>query len=649
MRRWALSLIATIGIVLGTALPAAAEGPVPLGQGSVTDTAGVLSGAETAAAEERLDTLRDETGLDLWVVFVSDFTSPADAEEWANTTAEQNGLGPTQYLLAVAVDGRRFYLSGDSAGPLTENQLGTIEQGVQPFLRDEDWAGAVDAAADGMTSAAGGGSGAPSSGSASGGGAGTVIAVIAVVAIIVVVVFFVVRARRKRGAVVGDPASEPLESLATRAAQALVQADDAVRTGQEELGFASAQFGDAATAQLQAALTEAQQDLDQAFRIRQQLDDGTPDTPEQQRAWHRQTLELAEGAQARLQEQVGAFAELRKLEQDAPAALERLTAQRASTAAGTDAAEGALARLSGSYTAAAVAPVADNVAQARERLALADAQIAAAGQALAAGDSGAAAVAIHTGEQAVSQAGQLLTAVESHGTRLAEAATQLPALRAEVERDIAAAAALPDADGRIHQAVAAAQQALTAAPGGDPLQALQQLQDADSHLDTLIGQARDAAERAARARAVLSATLTQANAQAATAADFIASRRGAVGATARTRLAEAQTALGQAQALAQADPEQALALAQRAEQLARQSLQAAQSDVGSFSSTSRGGGGDLGAMLGGIVIGSALSRGSSRPSYRSGPTIRSSGSRSRSGGGGFSGGGSRSRRGGGRF
>ncbi len=94
----------------------------------------------------------------------------------------------------------------------------------------------------------------------------------------------------------------------------------------------------------------------------------------------------------------------------------------------------------------------------------------------------------------------------------------------------------------------------------------------------------------------------------------------------------------QARQLQQNDPAQALAAAQRAHELATQSLQAAQSDVGVFQGGMFGGsggsprtgtGGDMmGAILGGIVINSLLNGGG--------------GGRSRSGGGfgGLGGGGS---------
>jgi len=664
MRRWALSLMAAIGLVLLGALPAAAADPITLGSGYVADEAGALSSAETVAAQERLDQLRDESGRDLWVVFVDEFTSPSDAESWANETASRNGLGPTQYLLAVAVDARQYYLSGDTSGPLTADQLGTIEQQrIQPELRESDWAGAIDAAAAGLTDAAGGGSGAPAAdpSEATGAGVGTVIAIVAVVVIIGVIVFFVVRSRRRGRA--RTPAVESTEDLARRAAVALVQADDAVRGSQEELGFASAQFGDAATADFQTAIATAQQEVEQAFRLRQQLDDEIPDTDEQKRAWQTQVLELCQAAQSRLEEKKTAFDELRRLEQDAPAALERAAAERARVGAAVDGSVAAGQRLAASYASTALAPVADNAAQAQERLRFADQQIAAARTALSAGTTGPAAVAIRSAEQAVAQAAQLAQAIDALGARLTEAAAQLPALAAEVQREIASASALPDPDARVAQVIVLAQQALTVDASADPVQALQVLQDADTQLDAVLGQARDAADRAARARSVLPATLTQASAGAATAADFISSRRGAVGATARTRLTEAQAALAEAQGLADTDPEQALAAAQRAEQLARQSLQSAQSDVGSFSSSwgNTQPGNDMGAFLGGLLIGSSTSRnrsygggfgggfGGSFGGGGSRSSGRSSSGRSRSGGGGFGGGGSRSRRGGGRF
>jgi uncharacterized membrane protein YgcG len=171
--RWAAALVSA-AVLAATAVggaAATATPPVALGTGYVLDDADVLSEGEEAEAQQRLEQLKADSGLDLWVAYVDRFTDPEGAAEWANQTAEDNGLGITQYLLAVAVDGRQYYLSGSSAGPLSEEQLSTIEtQRIQPALQRDDWLGAVDAAADGMTDAADGGSGAAASDPPGGGG-----------------------------------------------------------------------------------------------------------------------------------------------------------------------------------------------------------------------------------------------------------------------------------------------------------------------------------------------------------------------------------------------------------------------------------------------------------------------------------------------
>ena len=142
--------------VLGLAAPAWAVPPPPLGSSYVLDQADVLTNAQEAEVQSRLLRLSEQTGLDLWVVFVDDFTEPTSAADWANETANRNSLGPHQYLLAVSVDGRAYYLSGDvDDGTLTADQLAAIEQErVQPALSAGDWAGAADAAATGITAAA---------------------------------------------------------------------------------------------------------------------------------------------------------------------------------------------------------------------------------------------------------------------------------------------------------------------------------------------------------------------------------------------------------------------------------------------------------------------------------------------------------------
>lgn len=665
-----MAVAAVVATIFGGSA-AVATPPVALGSGYVLDEAGVLSSGEESAAQGRLERLKSETGLDLWVVYVDQFTDPASSADWANQTAQDNGLGVTQYLLAVATEGRQYYLSGDSAGPLTEEQLGAIEQErIQPALMQDDWLGAATAAADGITAAEGGASGGNESGAAGGASWLTWLLVVVVVIVGIVLLVMFLRRRRKTGSVAAGPAGAPqlsIEELERRAASLLVETDDALKTSAQELGFARAQFGDAATAEFETALATARQSLDEAFSLKQQLDDATPDAEADTRAWNERIIALCEAANALLDEKAAAFDELRKLEQNAPEALARVHEERAKAGEALDEAARRLQALQSSYAVEALATVADNPEQARQRLAFADEQLAAAQTAIGAGSGGQAAVGIRAAEEAVGQAELLEKAIDKLATDLAEGERSATALVAELESDIAAASALPDPDGRVAGVIAATRQQLEAArahltgAAKRPLVALQSLEAANTQIDALTQGVRDAEAKAQRARQMVGQVILQAQAQVSTAEDYITARRGAVGAEARTRLAEAGASLARAQAMQQGDPEQAMQHAQRADQLAGLAIQLAQGDVGAFGGAggggmfgggqSSGGGGMLGAVLGGIVLNSML--GGGRSSGGSGGLGGMFGGGSSGGGGfrpgSFGGGGTRARRGGGRF
>ena len=673
--RWAAAL-ASAAVVVVTAISggaALATPPVTLGSSAeyVLDESGVLSSAQRSEAQSRLEQLKSDTGLDLWVVYVDEFTDPASAADWANQTADDNNLGVSQYLLAVATQGRAYYLSGDPGGPVSDEQLATIEQQqIQPALAQDDWLGAVDAAADGLTDAVGG-SGAAATGS---GGTGwlTWLLVIVVVGIGIVLLVMFLR-RRKKGAVTAGPAGPPqpsVEELERRASSLLVATDDAIKTSTQELGFAKAQFGDAATTEFEAALATAQQSLDEAFGLKQKLDDHIPDSEQDTRAWNERIIALCEASNALLDEKAAAFDELRKLEQNAPEALARVHDAKAKAEASLDQATSRLQSLQTAYAPEALATVVDNPEQARQRLAFADEQLTAAEAAIGAGDGGEAAVGIRAAEEAVGQAMLLENAIDKLQSDLAEGERNATALVAELESDIAAASALPDTDGRIAGVIASTRQQLDAAraqlsgTAKRPLAALQSLEAANTQIDTLVQGVRDAAAQAERARQMVGQVMMQAQAQVSAAEDYITARRGAVGAQARTRLAEAGASLARAQALQASDPQQAMQQAQRADQLAGQAIQLAQSDVGAFDAGSGGmfgpsqqggqsGGGMLGAVLGGIVLNSVLSGGRSSGGMGGGLGGMLGGGPSRSSGGmrpgSFGGGGTRARRGGGRF
>ncbi|GAA1689768.1 TPM domain-containing protein [Microbacterium sediminicola] len=644
---WPISIV--LAALLAVLAPAGAHAadPVTLGAGYVLDEVGALSSAETAAAEAELAHLYTETGVDLYVAFVDTFENPSSSQEWADEVAAMNGLGPSQYLLAVATESRQFYTSADSAGPLSEAELTAMEAAVKPELSDGDYAGAITAAVASV-------SGDTSTSGDSGVGAGLVWALVAVIAIgIVWWIIWAMRRRRARAKRAATAAADA-EQLARQASSALVATDDAIRTSAQEVEFARAGYGDAAVSPFESAISEARALLTSAFAIQQQLDDATPDTPEQIEAWNTQIVELCERANGLLDEKARAFDELRQLEKNAPAALAALAPLRESTSAAIENAEATLAGLASPYHPDALSSVADNPRQARDRIAFADERIVAAQTALEAGDTAQAAIDIRGAEDALAQAADLEKAIDTLASDLAAAVTAAGALIAELEGDIVSARALPDPDGRLAGIATSTARHIDQAremlaPGAQrPLRALQSLEAANAQIDQVMQAARDAQAQAQRASQMLAQVSAQAGSQISATEDFIASRRGAVGAEARTRLSQAQASLAAAQQ--SPSPTTALPHAQRAAQLAGQALSAAQRDVGSFGAPGYGqrsgdSGAMLGAVLGGIVMGSMMGGGRRRGGFGGGmPGGFGGGRRS----GGFSGGG-RGRRGGGRF
>lgn len=581
---------------------AVATPPVTLDSGFVTDDAGVLSSGEVDAVNTRLSELADADGGDLYVVFVDEFTDPSDSVEWTDDTALDNGLGTDQYLVAVAVDAGQYAISADENGPLGDSEIDRVVQAMESGLRAGDWDGAVIAAADAF----------PGQGSADGAGLIWLVVLLVVVAAVVLIVVLVARSRKRTraagaGATIPDPndpyASVSDEDLEKQAGSALVQADDAITSSRQEVGFAVAQYGDESAASFTQVVEAAQAKVAEAFSLKQQLDDDIPDTAEQQRAWHIQIIQLCEEADDLLNENIEAFEELRKLEAGAPEALERVTARRATAEQAVATASPAVTALAETYDATALASVADNPAQAAQRLSLADDEIAEATQALAAGNNGEAAFSIRTAEEAVEQSEHLVQAVTSLGGNLAAVEEQARALVADLEADIAAAEAMPDAQGQLAPVVArtrahidAAQSNLQSTPR-NPQDILDRLEQANTEIDALLGEAREAAEQSRRAERMLQQRLTQAQAQISAANDFITTRRGAIGATARTRLAEANAAYADAVAAQATDPARAAERATRANNLASEALASARSEVDTF--TSGGWGGYSGGYGGG--------------------------------------------------
>lgn len=670
---------------------ARAEDPLTLSrQGQITDKVGALDG-RAGAVTASLDRLDSDSRIQLFVAYVRDF-SGRSGQSWADATAERNGLGRDDILLAVATHDRQYAYSAAADAPLTEGQLAEVARtAIEPALRQNDWAGAAIGAANGYRATAAGSpvpapavtpgpadpDGETSSNRA---GSALVLPVVLVGAVVALAVYAYIKRRRRASTRTtpkggqegwgepGRPPHTPLPELDQRAGLALVDTDDAVRTSQEELGFATAQFGEEAAQPFQDAVTYAKGELAAAFRLRQQLDDAFPEDENTRRRMLDEIVVRCTDANSRLDAESADFDRLRAMERNAPEALAAAEAAFRELTGRTVTATATLAAMRERYAESASAPVGSAVEQADDRLVFATTNLGDARRSIEAGDNGRAAVHVRAVESAVGQATTLVEAVERRALELAEAAGKLPGSLTETETDLADARGLlegtaegtstADLQGRIARAEAVVADVRQEQDSGpyDPIDALRRVEEADAVLDEALAGAREREVGGRRARALLDQAMLGARSAIGAAADYISTHRGAVGSEARTRLVEAQRRLDQAGTLTElGDAQGALAEAQHADGLARQAQSLAEQDVRSFGNRSGPGGvsgagnGLGGAVLGGIILGGLFGGGGGRGGGGSfgGGFGGGHGSGRGAGPGSFGGGGTRGRMGGG--
>jgi uncharacterized membrane protein YgcG len=684
-----LSVLAAVLAVLALSAGIAAAEPPGRLDDRVTDRAGVLGPGQAEEIEAAVQELRAEDDVDLFVVFVESFDG-AGGQAWADDAATASQLGDEDVLLAVAVRDRAYGVSVAEGFPLSESTVDAVRtEEVEPRLGADDWAGAAVALADGLRTGDGGGS--TTTLVVLGGGAAVAAGA------------YVLRRRRRAPAKAAAPASgapdefgdESTADLAHRANAALIEVDDAVRTSEQELAAARSHFGEEAVAEFAVVLEQSRADMLRAFALRQRLDDDEPEEERTQRALHGEIIALAAAADERLDAQVDAFDAMRGLEARAPEYVAELQIRLDTVVARFPQVETAWTALQARYAATALEPVDGDLGQARELLTAADAELVEARRGLSGpgersidppaigtagngrraapplsepngrvrddGDAGGAgpgrpgsasqvsgpAAAVVDGraaEDAITQAETLLDGIARRESELVEATARIPAARAEAEQDLAEARAI--GGDALAPVVARAGAAITAAaeaaggPRPDPIAALRLLGEAGSALDAGIAEARATADRERHAAAALEQSVLTARSTIAAAEDFVATRRGAVGPQARTRLAEARRHLQQAGG---PDPVAALREAQQADALAQEALRLARADVTQWSRpASSGTGVDLGSLILGGILSAATSGHRSSSSRR-----RRSGGGGRRSSGSFGGSSRRGRRGGG--
>lgn len=187
--------ILVAGVLLAT--PAGAQPPTKLTD-HITDNTQVLTDSDRAAISSAIDRLYQDQHVQLWVVYVDNF-SRYKPENWADKTRTASGMDDHDALLAVATNTKAYAFSvpGKVRGLTAADLNGLRNNKIEPAVGAKDWSGAAVAAATGLDQSAP--VQAPNTSPGSSNRTWLWIAVgVIVVVVIVVVVLLVYRARRRR-------------------------------------------------------------------------------------------------------------------------------------------------------------------------------------------------------------------------------------------------------------------------------------------------------------------------------------------------------------------------------------------------------------------------------------------------------------------
>ena len=588
----------------------AAAQSVPHLETHITDQAGVL-GSGQSSVQSALDKLLSGENVELWVVTMpttGDTTSP----DMATEIYQDNGLGGNDVVLLIAVNDKRYGWAEESATGLTTDEIDKLASAqLEPKFRLGDYSGGVVdfVTALGQQIGAAKNPG-PGTGPDTGTGpvvtntastfdsSGLVTVLWTLIAIIVVGCGLVLLAlwfrAWRRGRLTAEERDKQTGDLAQQANKLLVDTDDSLRDAVQEIGFAQAEFEDSDVKPYSDAVAAAQDELKQAFAIRHQLDDSTPEDQPTRAKMLGDIISHCQAANAAVEEQAKRLDNLRDLEKTAPDALAALDKAVDALKARLPAIQAATKALS-AYPPSSWAAVNGNAEEADKRGHFAETQIAAGKAALAATppDKAGAARSARGAQEAVAQANQLLDAIEQLAAAMDDARGKLKDAIAAAEADIATAktavAAAPAAPVTTSSAadlvtaealLNSVRQPGPAAP--DPMAALKSVQAAHASADQVLAGIREAKEQRDRSTAAYLIAHQSAAATIAQTRSFVGTRSDGVGTQARTKLTEAEKHLAQSEALAATDLDAAANEATTAHQIADQARDLAQTDFNAF-------------------------------------------------------------------
>ena len=638
-RRFSIvALLSTFLIALGA--PAFATSPVTT-SGIVTDPGGWLSDSDRSAIETAARTARTK-GITIDVVVVPDF-SGQKPDAWCKASATASSSKDSDILYAIAYNERSDVFCSKKA-PVSQTVLDNAQRQAEATLTSNPLT-ASDAAIGAQTfinsvvsgyqspSSTGSSSSRSSSSRTSSSGTGTMLIMLIIVGGGVIALLVHNNSRRSRGAgsaqTPAQAANMPGMSVAetvTLANQQLLSADEQVRSAADELDFARAQFGIAATDEFARTLEAAKAAVARGFERQKQMEDATSDAEKRAMA---STIMRDLGENMNPLSAVQAAFEQRRSEQATlpsriTEASERLVEQRGDLERAT----AELAAIAGIYPAQMLTSLQDNPEQAHALLETAASAIEAAKRAVDT-DRALAESTLDTAHRALMMAKHQTDAIFSAKSDLDAIRDRLGAAIGSISADLADVTSLRAeptvfdplvADARA--AIAEGQAALM--NNGDPLAALEHLRTSEANIDAALAPLRSQRENAEKARANAQAQISLAETAFERAERYVQGRRGAIDLSVRSTLHDSEQSLKAARAAISSDPAKASALASDARAKADRVLatplpNAADSWNAGYSGRPTSPGSSIGSSLGEALLWSILfsNTGSSSHHHRS--------------------------------
>ncbi len=619
IRRLLIILAALIASFL--AFPAVAEATAPTPpRDVVTDPTGFFDASQVQQLRQAASSARAK-GLETYFVVVPDF-SGEEAPDWCIDSADSADLPSTAIIYVLAYEERDsgWCTSLPEDSPLiTDDQIDDAWADSLDFLRDSDPLEAQAGADAGVYFA---NRLATSAGAASSESSGTVtqapgntnrgslVPFLVLMALLAgVLVFFLFRSKKQK-----KPAKDSrknADQLVSAAQQQLLASDELLRSAEDEVQFARAQFGPARTDQFANAVAVARAGLTDAFILLPQLDGASNATKvkiaEQITGILSTVMPPVKAAEERLEadreREVGAETRLQDMRERVAEARRAIPSEKKR-----------LSDLALRFTPVQLASVQDKPEMAAKLLDSASEHLDQAKAQLATNRT----EAVQNIDAASSQLALALGALESVRSaekQIGDSDRVLAAAIASISSDLDDVSRLASSRSSFQTLVADAQNAIAQgqaarAGNGDPLSALAHLRSAEDALDQALAPLRGADEQrrrlggqAAERVAAAEALVGQAQMQAGAAG-------GRMSLQSRTALSNAVASLASAKASLQTDPAASVAAAATAESQANIALTQMASMPAYVAQPQRS---SNNSMLWGMLLGSMMSGGRGRP------------------------------------